>query len=227
MPVELKVNEEIYEIFHCHFPNKKKYRQAIDKYIAVVRDAIELSISKNGHNCINDTYVLSTKDIIDKGGWCTPKLRTGTWVANHYPLFKNINTGNGYSHKLSVVIFFKSRLNITEIELAPPEALPVAILEEINGKYEPEEIIPLNQWDKLLEESNTHRLFERYFPEFDPKTMEYANFMDYNNHAQLFDAMRVDLKSLESALFWLKSGQCKMDKKKLDLPLPNLALLCK
>lgn len=232
MNVKVKFNTDIYAKFSQQYPDIKNPNRIVEKYANQLQREIWSSIQYGNYDSVANTYQISLESLRRKGGRYTIKNTNGEelkpyfgqWIKTHYPLFDIVELGTKANGKTSTVRF-NGNITIIDITAKPLNALQQSTMAELKNNTDIEDVMPLEQWQDLLDANNTSRLFEELYPEFDPATMEYSKFMEYGNHSELFHILPVDHQSLEAAIHFLKSSKCTLKYTKKQSAIIQLSVI--
>lgn len=213
MSIKLTINPKIYETMKRKLPRKRVIETSLNDYFYELQKLIEASLSyENGYDPLTDTYSINKTKLYNLGGYATsrPNVRMDTWINQNCPIYKVITIGTASSKKCSRLLFDSNMIKIEDLSqmVYPLEQSTQSIIKTLNEynnmSIEEYEVMSVRQLEALSSEDDAKRLFESLYPEYQPH-MDYAKFLDYNDHRELFDVLKVDVESTKTMLLWIKN----------------------
>lgn len=209
--IRVTLDPSIQHKFETQFPHLSEDATRIfNRYCKKLAEEIEFAYTKKNYNEDTGTINLAIDRLNQNGGAYYPymnnkknKVKIGYWIRDEYPIYSIISpavSGSKYTE-----ILFNSKVTIIDIAAQTTELMQSTIDEITNMKYEKERVLPINEFQTLLAESTNIELFKQLYPEY-KNGMDYTKFIEYNDHRELFDAMPVDIRSLEAGIYWFNNN---------------------
>jgi len=187
--MNLTINTEVYTLLHESFP-KSNTKRALDNYCKVLNKMLFHSSfwhDPTDPNFNPDHYSLSVKELLQKGGRLGPKrIWLHSWLMDNAPLIRVVVKGSNLTQLVSQIV-------LTDLT-----SLHDPLSEDTDMPYTNDPAI-----DNHISNGDEQAIFSYLYPEL---TEPHIDHITDEEVKELFDPIRINVKSVMAYIEWLDSG---------------------
>lgn len=131
-------------------------------------------------------------------------IRIHSWLANHCPIYDELESGSNLTGKTSKITFKKNRVRITDNAMSRPAVLKeVEEIPEQEADVDANDLIRTEQLyiDSLVAKKDSAEIFESIFPEFD--TLTEAELLEQ------YDITPISVPGIRAFLQWIETKEAR------------------